>query len=72
VALSRRNYVVRRFALEPAQHALLEALLAGASVGQAIARAADKTEVADGPLASQLHGWFRGWASEGLFAAVRC
>ena len=71
VALSRREFVVRRYPLNPPQYALLEKILAGATVGEAITAA---VEVADGldddALAAGLQSWFRLWVAEGFFQAI--
>ena len=70
VALSRRDFVVRRFALTAAQHALLEKVVAGATVGEAIAAAAAASDLDDDALASELRSWFQLWAAEGFFLSV--
>ena len=84
LAVSRRDYVVRRLPLTAVQFALLEALEAGHVLGDALAAAVetslavqadtgngagDDLEVA-GELATQLGGWFREWAASGLIRAV--
>jgi hypothetical protein len=70
LAVTRREYVVRRYELSRLQYVLLAALTAGHSVGQAI----DKTASAAGPdldrLAVHLHAWFRDWTAEGFFQAI--
>ncbi len=66
LAITRRRYVIRRFELSQGQHVLLEALLRGESVGQAIAGVdGDEAE-----LASLLTTWFRDWTAEGFFRGV--
>lgn len=71
LALWRRDYTVRREAITECQHALLEAILAGRPLGEAIAAAAN---VADDPdsLAGQLNAWFSHWTTAGFFRGVRC
>ena len=70
LAVTRRRYVVRRYELSPLQYMLLEALVAGQSVGEAVAR----TAAAAGPdleqLAEHLREWFTNWAAEGFFQRV--
>ncbi|HEX9941104.1 MAG TPA: DNA-binding domain-containing protein [Thermoanaerobaculia bacterium] len=70
VALTRRDFVVRRYALTVAQHALLEKVLAGATVGEALAAAAGASDLDDDALAAELRAWFRLWAAEGFFQAI--
>jgi hypothetical protein len=70
LALTRRDFVVRRYPLNPAQHALLEKILAGAPVGEAIAAAAETSGLEDDALAAELQSWFRLWAAEGFFQSI--
>jgi hypothetical protein len=70
VALSRRDFVVRRYPLDAAQHALLERVLAGATVGEAIAAAAAVSGLDDEALAAALQAWFRLWTAEGFFQSI--
>lgn len=72
VAISRRDYIVRRFELSQPQHALLSEIVAGASVENAIAAAAsffagggEEAQLAEG-----LRRWFREWTAEGFFTDV--
>lgn len=70
VAVTRRDFVVRRYPLFPPQYALLEAILAGATVGEAIAAAAAVTDLDDEAFAAELRSWFRFWVAEGFFVSV--
>jgi hypothetical protein len=70
VALSRTDYVVRRYPLTPFEAAVLAALLAGAAVGDAIAGAAAASELPDDELAAQLDAAFRRWTTSGFFRAT--
>jgi hypothetical protein len=70
VALSRTDFVVRRYTLSPFESAILAALLAGAAVGEAIAGAAAASELPDGELAAQLDAAFRRWTAAGFFRAA--
>jgi hypothetical protein len=70
IALSRREFVVRRYPLDRAQHALLEKILAGGTVGEAIAVAADVSGLDDDALAADLQDWFRLWVAEGFFQSI--
>jgi hypothetical protein len=70
LALHRRDYIVRRFALTAPQHALLSELLAGENVNQAIAAAAELAEDWE-QLASDLRKWFFEWCAAGFFRSVQ-
>jgi hypothetical protein len=70
LAVSRRDYVVRHHELAPAELAILEGLMAGQPVGQAIARALDTAGDDPDELAGRVEGWFRRWTAEGFFRAV--
>lgn len=70
VALTRRDFVVRRYPLTMPQHALLSALLAGGTVGEAINAAAAASDLDDESLAAELRAWFRFWVAEGFFLEV--
>jgi hypothetical protein len=71
LAVTRRNYVVRRCPLERLEYEVLRALAEGQLVGDAVALAAQKAgpEDLDG-LAEKLRGWFARWAAEGFFRVV--
>jgi len=70
VALLRRDFVVRRYSLSRPQHALLEAVLAGAPMSRAIAAAGEASHVDDDTLAAELQAWFRLWTAEGFFQTL--
>ena len=57
LAISRRNYVVRHYTMTPSEAAILEAIIAGSTVGEAIGRAAVEVEV--DRFAENLRDWFR-------------
>jgi hypothetical protein len=73
LAVSRINYIVRRWTLTRVQFELLGALIGGATVGLAIERAA-KLAVESGEsidcLAENLRDWFAEWSSAGFFRAI--
>jgi hypothetical protein len=71
VALVRRDFVVRRHPLDPAQHALLASVVAGRSVGEALGAAATLSDLDDDALAAAVRDWFRGWTAAGFFVAVQ-
>jgi hypothetical protein len=71
VALTRRDFVVRRYPLTSPQQALLREVLNGATVGEAIeAAAAAAGDLDDEALAAELRAWFRFWVAEGFFVSV--
>lgn len=70
LALSRREYVVRRFPLSRPQHALLSALIAGQCIGEAIEQAAASSDTSLDELAEHLQRWFSLWTAEGFFQSV--
>jgi hypothetical protein len=70
IAVTRRDYRVLRYPLEPAQCALLSALIDQQPVGAALERAATIAPQSDDHLADALHEWFRFWTAEGFFRDV--
>jgi len=70
LALSRTDYVVRRYPLTPFESAVLAALVAGATIGDAIAGAAAASDLPDDDLAAQLDAAFRRWTAAGFFRAA--
>lgn len=68
VAISRRDYIVRRHELNRAQYAILAALQAGNSLGDAIVAAAGGHD--EDTIASDLHHWFKDWAKFQFFESV--
>src|SRR6185436_5253396 len=70
VALTRRNYIVRRITLDRGQYGLLHAIIAGHTLADAIAAAGFATDLNDEQLAAQLQVWFSAWTATGFFLAV--
>lgn len=70
VAITRHDYVVRRYSLPPPQHALLKALQAGDTVGEAIASASQMIQLDDEQLAGEIRSWFHFWTAEQFFQCV--
>jgi hypothetical protein len=70
LAVTRRSYVVRHYELSRPAYQLLHALLAGATLGQAISRAFEEAESDLTHLENDLPTWFRDWAAEGFFRAL--
>jgi hypothetical protein len=69
-AITRINYVVRRFDLSRVQYELLAALIAGETVGEALMCAAELAEGDDEQLAQNLQSWFAEWTSAQFFQAI--
>jgi hypothetical protein len=69
-AITRREFVVRRYSLSLPQHALLTALQSGATVAAALAAAAAVSDLDDDALAAELRSWFRLFTAEGFFRAI--
>ncbi len=70
LAVTRRNYVVRRYELNEAQFALLEAIQQGAAVGAAISASAAHYDNSTDKLAADLRQWFATWTAAPMFEAV--
>lgn len=70
LALSRKDFVVRRHALSQPQYELLAALIAGQEIGEAIARLASVADTNLDTLATQLDEWFRTWVAAGFFIGL--
>lgn len=70
LAIHRRDYVVRRHLISRTQHTLLNGLIAGDTVENAIGQSAEHAGDDLDAFAADLHGWFQTWAAEGFFQAV--
>jgi len=72
LALCRSDFIVRRYPLRPWQHVLLEALVAGGTVGEAIARAAAVAEADESTAFSEdeIGRAFGAWTAAGFFRAL--
>jgi Putative DNA-binding domain len=70
VAVTRRQYVVRRYNLTRPQFELLSALKEGRTVGEAIGRIATAAGTELESLANDLKFWFRNWTAEGFFQEI--
>lgn len=69
LVVTRRDYVVRRFAVEPTALALLERLQAGETVGAALAEVFGDGEITAKTLRS-VGEWFEAWAAAPLFRGI--
>jgi hypothetical protein len=71
LAITRRQFVVRRYELTRLQYRLLDALVRGATLGEAIRGVTERGGPGLDRLAQNLRQWFRNWTAEGFFQAVR-
>jgi len=70
LAVTRRDFIVRRVALSCEQFRLLQSLAAGDPLGKAIEKSLESTEADFETIASSLQVWFREWTSTPLFWKV--
>jgi hypothetical protein len=70
VALTRRDFVVRRYNLTQPQFELLKALKEGRAVGKALEMTLSAALMDESTLLSELNCWFRNWTAEGFFQSV--
>ena len=70
-ALHRREFVVHRTDLSASAHALLDSILHGHPLGEAIDAAAIHWPDSDESLAAALRVWFCDWAEEEFFSGIR-
>jgi hypothetical protein len=70
LAVSRRDFVVRRHEISYPQFVLLTALTEGGTIGAAIERVAQLPQIDVETLSSELHAWFHDWAAEGFFRRI--
>ncbi|HTL16807.1 MAG TPA: DNA-binding domain-containing protein [Patescibacteria group bacterium] len=71
VALTRRNFVVRRYSLSKPKFELLRAIKNGLSVGKALEEMLSSTRLDPDKLLPELQAWFCNWTAEGFFEAVQ-
>lgn len=67
LAITRREYVVRRTPLSALQYALLSELAAGATIVEALAAAAESADDDRSLLGDNVRRWFFDWSAAGLF-----
>ncbi|WP_339736053.1 DNA-binding domain-containing protein [uncultured Gimesia sp.] len=70
LAITRRNFVVRREAVTPAEYFLLSRLQEGLQVGEAITQLAESGLMEFEDLGNQLHEWFKHWTASAFFIDV--
>lgn len=61
--LFRRDYEVRRLTVGRAEYRLLEALCAGATLGDALTHVPERH-------ADQVFTWFQSWLAGGVFSSI--
>jgi hypothetical protein len=71
VALTRRDFIVRRYNLSAPEFELLKALSRGSSVGEALDQMLSQSQADPATLPDTVKLWFRNWTAEGLFQAIR-
>ncbi len=70
LAVTRRQYVVRRETLSKTQFQLLNEIINGSTIGAAIKSVAGQTEMGLDHLAQSLRHWFRIWCQAGYFQSI--
>lgn len=70
LVVTRRDFVVRRFAATADEFKALRLLHAGRPVGEVVRQSFDSGHAAVEELAGRLENWFRRWAAARLFEAV--
>jgi hypothetical protein len=70
LAITRRDYIVRRVELGEDEFHVLSTLLKGGTVGEALERAAANYSGTVEELASDIRHWFRNWSAAGYFTGL--
>ena len=70
MAITRRDYIVRRHELTQVQYTLLTALQSGHPLGEALEAAAVHSDLNDEALAKELQLWFHQWVSHQFFDSL--
>jgi hypothetical protein len=71
VAFSRREFIVQRYDLSEPAFALLNEVIQGRSLAEALDGASSKWTGSDEEFGSALQGWFREWAEGEIFSGIR-
>ncbi len=71
LAIHRRDYIVERHEFAPVPFALLEHLVAGKTLAEAIAQVAESPQVDWPALESEIQAWFAHWTSQGFFVEAQ-
>lgn len=70
LAITRRNYIVRREEITQAEYFLLSKLQQGLKVGEAITHFAESGLMEPEELGAKLHEWFKHWTTAAFFIDV--
>ena len=70
VLVYRKEWTVWRMDITQSMHAVLAALKAGRPLGRALAEGAKSYRGSPEEMQTEVHRWFREWATEGLFVEV--
>ncbi|QDT45044.1 hypothetical protein Pan241w_51610 [Gimesia alba] len=70
LAITRRNFIVRREAVTPAEYFLLSRLQEGLQVGEAIMEVSESGLIEPDELGHQLHQWFKHWTASAFFIDI--
>jgi hypothetical protein len=70
LAVTRWDYVVRHYPLSRPEYEVLQALMAGRPLGEAVGLAAHTAGLDLDHLAAKLREWFAAWAASGFFRSV--
>jgi len=71
LAITRRDYCVRRVALEHDEFAVLADLIEGKGIGEALERSLVNSVRAIDELAADVRRWFLNWSAAGYFAGIQ-
>ncbi len=71
LAITRRDYILRRVELGEHEFIVVSALLEGQGIGDALERAVANYPGSVDELASDLKHWFRNWSAAGYFIGLR-
>ena len=71
LAITRRDYIVRRLAMEEREFRVLSALANGQSVGDALQQVLTDHSVQMDQLANDVRNWFRNWAAAVYFVGLQ-
>lgn len=68
--ITRRDFVVRRTAVESLEYDLLSMLRRGLRIGEAIECLVSESDTEDDLILEKLHGWFHRWSASGYFLSL--
>lgn len=71
LAITRRDFVVRRVALESDEFEVLTDLIAGQGIGNALERSLATSNRTIDELAADVRRWFRNWSAAGYFVGMQ-